>query len=202
MGATSPPSVLVPLNASGSGSAIATIFARLFGLQSSAVPGTYSSNITATIRYSYASGQGCASLSGATSVQSFQVSANYIAGCLINATALNFGNIGIITSPIDGLSVLTVRCSYGSAYSVALNGGLADVSDPTLRRMTFSTNTLFYGIFQDPARQYPWGPTLAQSVPGYGTGNIQDVQVYGRIRSQPTPPPGLYQDTIIATVTY
>ena len=202
MGATSPPNILVGLNASGTGNANASIYARLFGQQSTAPVGLYSSGITATIRYAYYSGLGCASLTGATTVQTASINANYVAGCLINATPLNFGNIGIITAPIDSLSVLSVKCSNGSSYSVALDGGLTGASDPTLRRMKFSTNTLFYGLFQDPARQYPWGPTLPQSVLGTGSGGIQEVPVYGRIRTQQTPPPGLYLDTIVATVTY
>jgi spore coat protein U-like protein len=62
-----------------------------------------------------------------------------------------------------------------------------------------------YGLYKDVAFSQAWGdvsqgPSWVQS--GVGTGAQQSYTAYGRVPAQTTPSPGLYADTVVATVTY
>jgi spore coat protein U-like protein len=116
---------------------------------------------------------------------------------------LSFGTIGGLMSPVDAEAPLSLTCSNGGSYAVALDGGQSAATDPTQRRMTKSGNVLFYGLYRDSARQQPWGSdTGINTRTGTGTGLTQSLSVYGRIPVQAMAPPGTYQDVIVATVSY
>jgi len=69
--------------------------------------------------------------------------------------------------------------------------------------MTLSTNSVTYGIYSDIARATAWGSLAGATIAGTGTGLTQSLTMYGRVPPQsPTPPPGNYSDTLIATITY
>ncbi|GAB5101270.1 spore coat protein U domain-containing protein [Caballeronia sp. HLA56] len=50
----------------------------------------------------------------------------------------------------------------------------------------------------------PWGDGNSGSTTVSGTGNgaTQTIPVYSRVLPQPTPPPGSYSDTVVATVMF
>jgi hypothetical protein len=51
-------------------------------------------------------------------------------------------------------------------------------------------------------RDVAWGNTLSNWESGTGSGLGQSLTVYGLVPAQTTPAPGIYTDTIVATVTY
>jgi len=140
----------------------------------------------------------------ATATTTFQVLANVQSTCIAAATDLNFGNVGVITAPIDQTSTITVTCTNGTTYNVGLNAGTGTGATLPSRKMVNGTNLLNYTLFRDTARTQIWGTTVGtDTVAGAGNGNAQNLTVYGRILApQTSPPPGLYTDTITVTVTY
>jgi spore coat protein U-like protein len=144
-------------------------------------------------------GFGILAAAGAASAQtastSFQVLANVQASCSVSATNLDFGQYDpFATTAKDGSSSISVTCTNGTTYGVA-------VTNPTARSMAGpSGSTLAYGLYNDTNR------TAAFNVPANsatGNGTAQAINVYGRIPvAQTSARPGNYNDTVNVTVTY
>jgi spore coat protein U-like protein len=204
-----PPPLSVTLNALGSGSISPTVFARAFGGQSTAPPGsyltTYSGN-QAQLRYAVCPLGICpacsAGLAGSANA-TFTVSATVAANCLVLAQNINFGSIGVLSANLDATGQVTVTCTPTTSYTISLNGGTTG-SPPASRKMSKGAETVTYGLYKDAARSQVWGDagTPGSTVAGTGTGLAQNLVVYGRVPPQSTPSPGLYTDTVVVTVTY
>ncbi len=202
MGGTAP-AVLVALDSNGNGnSSSLPIYARIAAGQSTVPVGLYQSLITVDVRSSTTTGFGCDTVNTNSSSSSFSVSANYLSNCIMATSNLSFGTLGGLASAIDAEAPLSLTCSAGGAYTVSLDGGQSAASDPTQRKMSKSGSTLVYGLYRDAARQLPWGSDATTMRSGTGTGNAQSISVFGRIPVQVMPPPGTYQDVIVATVNY
>jgi spore coat protein U-like protein len=201
-----PPTIDISLNNSGAGSATATIYGRVFAGQQTLPPGTYTSSFSSTqtqIAYSQTSTSTCAQI-GSTNATSaaFTVTATYSATCTLASTNLNFGSAVSLSSLLTGTSTLTATCSSTTPYTVGLNGGNANASDPTQRKMSNGSSQITYGLYQSNGASSPWGNTSSNWVSGTGSGSGQALTVFGRLPVQTTPVPGAYSDTIVATVTY
>lgn len=202
MGGTAP-AVLVALDSNGNGtSSSLPIYARIAAGQSTVPVGLYQSLITVDVRSSTTTGFGCDTVITNSSTSSFTISANYVSNCIMATSNLSFGTFGGLTAAIDAEAPLSLTCSTGGAYTLSLDGGQSAASDPTQRRMSKSGSTLIYGLYRDAARLLPWGSDVTTMRIGTGTGNAQTISVYGRIPVQAMPPPGTYQDVIVATVNY
>jgi spore coat protein U-like protein len=131
----------------------------------------------------------------------FGVSANVAASCLITATALAFGSY--TGAETDSASALSVTCTNTTTYSVGLNAGTSG-GTATARQMAGTpAGTLFYALFSDAARTINWGDTGGTGIVlGTGSGLAQAIPVYGRVAAGQLVAPGAYADTITATVTY
>jgi spore coat protein U-like protein len=199
-------SVDVPKNSTTS----VTLYARFFGSQQTASPGSYSSsfNNNPHIRYAnrpspgQAPGQPCpAGANVATTSTSATV--NVLTSCNVSATNVNFGSAGFLASNKDASGTLAIQCNPSLPYTVSLNGGTSGASDPTQRKMAFGADTVTYGLYRDAARSLPWGDNIGvNTASGTGNGVAQNMTVYGRIPPQTTPQPGGYSDLIIVTVGY
>ncbi|AYF88503.1 spore coat U domain-containing protein [Pseudomonas sp. JS3066] len=142
------------------------------------------------------------------------------AGCTVNNSSNNgstnsFGSISFGTYPslaniVEGQSVgagagssFGIQCANNTAYTVALNSGLAPSGNQ--RRMSGGASEFItYNLYQDAARTTPWGngSNGANAYSGTGNGNNQDIVVYGRVPAQTTPTSGTYTDTVLVTVTW
>ncbi len=199
-----PPVLRFRLNGAGAGSWNVTIDARLFSGQVSVVPGHYVSTFAGNdVRIAYKAGRSSNCLFP-LDVESppFHVRANVIEFCQVVATDLDFGIAGVLDNNIDATGIVRVRCTNGTNYRVGLNGGLAGATSPDQRRMSNGPNSIRYGIYRNAARTLGWGDQIGNSVSGTGNGNFQSYTTYGRVFPQPAPPPGVYTDTIVVTVTY
>jgi spore coat protein U-like protein len=176
------------------------VTATLFGSQQMAPPGNYTQTLAAAATYGSVDCN-TGSLTGSTSF-SFQATATVLKSCNVSASNLDFGAVGDLNSIVDGQSSLTVQCSLGTGYTIALNGGLSGATDPTARKMTMGTQFVVYGLYRNSARSSPWGTQTNATLGGTGTASAQTVPVYGRVPSQTTPTVGVYSDTIIVSVTY
>ena len=130
----------------------------------------------------------------------FQVTASVVSSCTISATNLAFG--GYTLAQLDAQSSLTVTCTNGAAYKVALSAGNGSGATVAARKMSSGSNTLTYSLYRDSARSTVWGTTTADSASGTGNGAAQTLVVYGRIPANQSSPIGSYTDTITATITF
>ena len=145
-------------------------------------------------------GFGILAAAGAASAQSpasttFLVQANVQATCSVSATPLDFGQYDPFSAtPKDGASSVSVTCTNGTAYGVA-------VTTPTARSMNGpSGSTLGYGLYNDAARTTAFGAAAATLT---GTGVAQPISVFGRIPAgQVAARPGGYTDTVTVLVAY
>ncbi|MBC8718269.1 spore coat protein U domain-containing protein [Ochrobactrum sp. Marseille-Q0166] len=191
----------------GPGTATRTIYGRILGSQASKLAGTYLSNFSggqARINYvRYLLGAPDCSTVVENPIQpTFTVQAIVNRSCTVSATNINFGSQSNLLVNVDATGTLSVNCTLGLPYSIALNGGLSN-AQPTQRRMTLGSNdAIVYGLYSNSARTVPWGSAANQIVPGTGTGTIQNVTVYGRVAPQTTPISGTYTDTVVVTINY
>lgn len=182
------------------------VYGQVLGSQQTALPGTYNWN-TGTPGVQYAIKTATACPTGNKSVIAGAGSsiwtATIAAKCNLSATDINFGSVGLLTANVDATGTLNVQCTNTTPYTVSINGGLSGATNPALRKMTLSTNSVTYGIYSDIARATAWGSLAGATIAGTGTGLTQSLTMYGRVPPQsPTPPPGNYSDTLIATITY
>lgn len=196
--------IFLPPFSSRSGSI--NIYGRILARQASAPAGSYVSSFNgmhANFTYQQYTlfAPACESVAANSAQASFNVSAQIQKSCTITATTLNFGNHGMLTANIDATSTLFVNCTANLPYTIALNGGMSNMQ-PHQRRMTNNANVIIYGLYSNSSRTIAWGETPGQIVSETGSGTTQDITVYGRVLPQTTPPPGIYTDIVVATVTY
>jgi spore coat protein U-like protein len=158
-----------------------------------------------TLAYDY-SGHSvtCASIGSTNGTStSFTVSATNVTQCSVSSTAVNFGSQGLLNANLDATGTISLTCTNGAPYAIALNGGNSGASDPTQRKLVNGANQATYGLYRDSARTSPWGSTSGtNNQAGTGTGVSQNYTVYGRVPPQTTPAPGTYSDTVVVTLTY
>ncbi len=206
--AFTPPTIDIQLQ-NGLGSITRTIFARVSAAQQTKPSGTYISAFTGTntaIAYAYTRGNSnnCAAIGGTNITRApFTVTATNVTTCSVTATTVDFGTTGVIQTAVNATGTLSITCTASAPYTVSLNGGNDAATNPTLRKMSKGAEKITYGLYRDSARTLPWGSTISvDTAAGTGTGLAQTLTVYGRVPAQTTPSPGLYTDTIVATVTY
>jgi spore coat protein U-like protein len=202
-------SFTVTLGATGSGSFATTLYGLIYAGQQTVTTGAYSSVFNGShtyFSYGYSGTGTCAAQTINAGYQrpTFTVSATYSPTCALSAANLNFPSAGQLSGPVDATSALFVICSYGTPYVASLGlGNGVGVTSPTARRMTGAGGAITYGLYRDLARSQPWGDSAGtNTASGTGAGGTQTLTVYGRVPAQTTPPPGLYSDTIVTTITY
>lgn len=137
----------------------------------------------------------------ATATTTLLVTASVVAACNVSTSPVAFGAYNPTAGTnLDGTGTVSVTCTNGTSYTVALDGG--SQADVTARAMSDGANGLSYQLYSDPARTSVWGMNGAELVSATGTGSSVDHTVYGRIPSGQTPPAGSYSDTVNVTVTY
>lgn len=193
----------------GTATVTRTIYARLFGSQSTAPPGNYSSAFTGTaaafsygIYYLAASGS-CSGYVGTAIVRpQFSVLASPAATCTLATNSLAFPSAGVLSTALRAQADIAVTCTRPTAYVVSLDNGQAGTA-PTARKMTSASGaTVTYALYSDSARNHAWGNTATQTVSGTGTGTTQALTIYGLVPAQASPQPGNYSDRVVVTLTY
>lgn len=133
------------------------------------------------------------------------VTATVVATCVAVATPLVFGNYASTgADPADADARVTVTCTPGAAYEVALNAG-QNSTDVAARKLKGANEEDFldYAIYSDAGRTQVWGETAGvDTVSGTGAGDEQALSVYGRMPPQQVAPLGAYTDVVTVTVSY
>lgn len=134
------------------------------------------------------------------------VSATVTANCSITALPVAFGNINPLAGgAFTATGSVTVTCTTGSPWGVTADAGGGSGATLSVRRMTYSGNTLNYALYTDSGYVNVWGSGTGgtASVTGTGNGSAQTFTIYGRIPAgQTAAPAGGYSDTVNVTVTY
>lgn len=168
------------------------IYGRVFASQNPASAGAYTDSLTANLRQS--------GITYATT--SVPMNGSVTGTCSLSAASLGFGtyNPGAV---LDSTADVSVNCTNATPYTVSLNGGL-NLSGGTRRMAGPSGSFLSYGLFRDSARTSAWGDgtSLGAKVSGTGSGNQQNLPVYGRIGANQLVRAGSYSDSVQVTIEY
>lgn len=148
-------------------------------------------------------------------VGTFSVSATVAKSCNITSTGnVAFGaydpNDTHLSTPLDATGGVTVRCTKGVAYAVALDQGATAAAgssaDAPLRQMTDGgTERIRYDLYSDASHTTVWGGTAASDVNNTettGPSSPDTLTVYGRIPAGQNAAEGSYTDTVNVTVTF
>ena len=146
-------------------------------------------------------GQGAQTAHAATATSTIAVTATVLSFCSLTALPLAFGNYS--TALVNATTTLAVLCTVGTTYNVGLDLGQGSGATVSQRKMTYNTSVLGYGLYADAAHSIAWGSTVGSNTQtGTGTGLTQTLTVYGQIPANQVVAPGLYTDTVTATITY
>lgn len=135
---------------------------------------------------------------------SFTVSANVLSTCAVSANDLIFGDYDPISAAhLDAATTLSVVCTNGTPYEVALSLGGGAGATTSNRYMTQGAHGLAYVLYRDAGRTQLWGDDEGvDTLSGIGDGTADVINVYGRVPMQQSVPSGVYDDTITVTVTW
>jgi len=135
-----------------------------------------------------------------TKTAQFAVRAQVVADCQVTAQDLNFG-VYSSAAASTATTVVTVRCTPGSAATVSLDGGGS--GNPQARRMSGPAN-LNYQVFRDAALQDPINTAgAAWQLSGQeNTGQTVTYTVYGQTPAGQVVPAGNYVDMVRVTVQF
>ncbi|MBZ9657091.1 Csu type fimbrial protein [Phyllobacterium lublinensis] len=199
-----PPEITVVPAAIGAGASVSrTIYGRATVFRT-ATPGTHTSSFAGHTRFRYRAFDGfsCNVDRGTEAAVNFNVRFNLDKDCRITATDIDFGSRGLLNANFDQTGEIQVTCSSATPYSVALGPGNSSLGGAE-RQMTRGHAGIRYALYSDPTRTQPWGNIKnINTVSGTGTAEAQRLTVYARVPPQSTPPPGLYSDKIVVSVTY
>lgn len=142
----------------------------------------------------------------AAETTNFDVTITITATCDIEAAAatdVNFGSVTSLATNVDNNGSLTVNCTPGTAYNIALNNGQNGTSVNT-RAMSNGTVEVPYQLYRQAARGPGdvWGNVVGtNTLAGTGTGANVSHTVYGRVPSANFPA-DTYVDVVTATVIF
>jgi len=148
-----------------------------------------------------------ADIEAATTTTTFNTTANVVDQCnTLTASDMAFGAYDPFSgTSLDSTNTVSVTCTTGTSWDVALNAGTTTGGTIALRKMTNGSETLDYNVYTNAGHTTIWGDGTSGSntVTGTGTGAAQNSTAYGRVMvSQTGVSTGSYSDLITVTVTY
>ncbi len=130
----------------------------------------------------------------------FVVPASAANSCSAFASGIAFGSY--FGSVVNITGTVTVTCTSGQAYDIALNAGLASGATITARSMQNGSALLGYKLFSNSGRTTNWGNSSSTGwVAGTGNGSAQQYTIYAQIPAGETGALQAYTDTITASVS-
>jgi spore coat protein U-like protein len=137
-----------------------------------------------------------------------------LCSCTVATTAVVFSNYNPFSSSnIDNSGNIAVTCAGVLGLAIPLNIALSagTGATPGNRVLASGSRRLRYNLYTDSSRTVVWGDGAGGT--GLPTGNVGldllglsppvNFPVYGRIfGAQTTVAPGVYQDSLVVTVTY
>ncbi|HUA89202.1 MAG TPA: spore coat U domain-containing protein [Steroidobacteraceae bacterium] len=147
-----------------------------------------------------------------TATTTFGVSVTVNSNCLVSAANLAFPNYTPAGGNQTANTTVSVRCTKGSPFTVALNAGTTAGGSFAQRLMSNGAGqTVEYNLYTVSNFATVWGDgtagtsTVAGTGAGVAAGNAISETVYGELvdsAANQGVPPGNYTDTITVTVSY
>ena len=135
----------------------------------------------------------------------FHVGLTVMDECTISTTDITFADVGIVAGILNAPGAVTIQCTHTTPYQVGLSGGASgDTSDRTMS--AGATDVVHYQLYSDSGYGSVWGndpgvDTVDSGVGG-ATGADEVLPVYAHIVPHQNVAPGVYDDTITATIWY
>ncbi len=201
--------VSTPYTTAAGGSTSQTIYAKILSSAAGLPTGTYTDTYAGAAQ-SYVTFDAtapnnpiaCGPGTYVSASPGFTVSVNLMASCAVSALPLSFGSQTALTSGVAAATSLSVICTQGTGYTIALGAGTAPGATTVSRKMTGPGGALAYGIYRDLAHTANWGVNApTDTYAATGNGASQSVPVYGLLSAQPAAA-GAYSDPIVVTLTY
>jgi spore coat protein U domain-containing protein, fimbrial subunit CupE1/2/3/6 len=147
----------------------------------------------------------CGPVLAGQATTSFAVSATVQSSCAVSAGTLAFGNYAAATAtPNDVSSTISVTCTSGLPYTVALDGGTTTATVNARAMTDGASHNLTYALYTTSGRTtlFGDGTSSTQTIGGTGSGAAQSVTVFGRIPVAQYVTAGSYTDSVGVTVNY
>lgn len=197
------------LNSAGSGTATFPMYGRILNPPAQTKPtGTYTSTLQFTGKFP-SGGSGCGTGSGGGTLftsNSFLAQVVVTSSCTIVAADIDFGSRVGLTTSVNATGGLSVTCTSGRPYTIALNAGSSVGNTIAARKMSrngVGAGVVSYQLYRDSGPVNVWGDgTSGVLYSGTGSGANQAIPVYANVPVQAAQAPGTYLDTVRATVTY
>jgi spore coat protein U domain-containing protein, fimbrial subunit CupE1/2/3/6 len=124
--------------------------------------------------------------------------------CTISTPGLDFGTHGVLESNIETQGDISIECTKGTAYAIALDAGVNASGVVANRAMNSGTDKIGYQLYSDSGFSSVWGDTFGTTTVGSAsaTGDAETHTVYARVPIQTSQPIGTYADTVTATIWY
>lgn len=148
---------------------------------------------------------GSASAQTTTSPVDLDVSIEIIDECVVTSpVAVNFGTVGFLSEAVTAQGSITVQCTSGVDYEIAIGAGGGDGATTSVRKMTGPGDaTINYALYRDASYEQVWGDDFeTDTKAGVGSGSGDVHTIYGQVPVQTTPATGVYSDTVAITVQY
>ncbi|EIG9275116.1 spore coat U domain-containing protein [Salmonella enterica] len=149
----------------------------------------------------------CGTAQTGTAATTLQLTLTVANDCIaITAPDVNFGSAPLVKNfPVISQSV-TVTCTKGSVYSVGINNGA--YANGNSRNMASGSNRLNYEIYKG-ATNNRWGSSGSERWASEASSAISAdglLRTYNYnakiLTNQPTPPAGVYSDTVVVDITF
>ncbi|OIQ87704.1 spore coat protein U domain protein [mine drainage metagenome] len=156
----------------------------------------------------------CAAVPAVAGTATFGVSATIAKECTVSAANLDFGAYTPGAGADAASSQISVNCTSGMPFTVALGAGTtsgATISNREMVGSTKATDLLNYQLYTDSAHTTVWGDgtggtsTSAQTGQGMAAAQAQAMTVYGQIpdtTANQDAATDTYSDTITVSVSY
>lgn len=127
-------------------------------------------------------------------------SAAPVAGCTLGTIAgIDFGTRSGLVDYADAAGSVQLNCPLNRAWTLTFSGG-GNLSGSVRRMRSAAGDYLPYAIYRDTNRTSPIA--VNGTITGTGTNANQTTPVYGRVDPATPPAAGLYQDTIVVTLSF
>jgi spore coat protein U-like protein len=132
------------------------------------------------------------------------------AHCTIATTPVNFGSYDVFSfSPLDSTGSISINCSNPEKkplpVNITVSAGASGSFSQRQMKSTASADVLLYNLYGDPSRTRVVGDgsggtlTFTDSIDRTFPWNIP---LYGRVPARQNKTPGIYTDTLTATVIW
>lgn len=122
------------------------------------------------------------------------------ASCVVITQGVSFGSYDPFRSTdLDGVGNVRLDCDVDVNATISLSTGAGTYSS---RLMTNGLSNLGYNLFTTSQRAVVWGDGSGSSDSVSANVQTGDFPIYGTITARQNVTTGVYQDTVIVTVTY